>query len=166
MAAPRGIAFGRPLRLNPRSGAFHLMRELFGYVSALWRDTPGPIKTIVIAAIGAIIGAWLASRAQAKRRAIEELRAVRAALALCFSISNKSLAVKRQHTRRMKKDHHAAVANFQSRQPGVVIPISLDMQTMSPLKFPGEVLEKIIFEKCSVGRGSTRHGGLSQRRSR
>jgi hypothetical protein len=44
-----------------------------------------------------------------------------------------------------------AVANFQRKQPGVVIPIVLDMQTLSPLIFPEDVLAKIIFEKCSLG---------------
>ena len=67
------------------------MRDFLGSVAALWGGIPATLKTIVLAAIGTVIGAWLASRSQAKRRVIDELKAVRSAIALCFAIANKAL---------------------------------------------------------------------------
>jgi hypothetical protein len=64
--------------------------SLWSTAAETWRNTPAPVKTIVTAAFGTVIGAWLAGRSQAKRRIIDELKAVRAACALCFSITNRA----------------------------------------------------------------------------
>jgi hypothetical protein len=123
--------------------------ELWSYFVQTWRGTPSPVRTILIAAVGVGIGAWLTSRAQAKRRILDELKAVRAARLLSFSIANKALAMKRQHIRAMKQRYDVAVAAYNQRQAGP-LQISLDLQTLSRVKFPGDVLEKIVFEKCAL----------------
>jgi hypothetical protein len=107
------------------------------------------VKTIITAALGTIIGAWLTSRSQAKRRVVDELKAVYAARALCFSITNRALALKRQQIRPMKQRHDEAVAAYHAHQGP--LELSLDLQTISQLKFPDTPLEKIVFEKCAVG---------------
>ena len=115
-----------------------------------WRSTPAPIKTVATAALGLIIGAWLTGRAQAKRRVIEELKALRAARAVCFAITNRALGLKRQHTRPMKERHNQAVAAFKMHNQGL-LELALDLQTLSQLKFPSDVLERIVFEKTAIG---------------
>jgi hypothetical protein len=108
------------------------------------------VKTVATAAFGSVIGAWLTSRAQAKRRLIDELKAVRAARALCFSISNKAMTLKGQQMRPMKQRYDEAVTAFQKHHTGLLL-LSLDLQEISQLKFPGDVLERIVFEKCAIG---------------
>jgi hypothetical protein len=124
--------------------------SLWSIVAETWRDTPAPVKTIVTAAFGTLIGAWLTGRAQAKRRLIDELKAVRAARALCVSISNRALALKRQHLLPMKTKHNEAVAAFQAHERGE-LHVALDLETLSQLKFPDDALERIVFEKCAIG---------------
>jgi hypothetical protein len=79
--------------------------QVFARVSSFtgetWSNTPGPVQTTLIA-FGTLIGAFLMSRAQAKRRIIEKLRAIHAAYTICFAIVNKALAIKRQHILPMK----------------------------------------------------------------
>jgi hypothetical protein len=122
-------------------------------IAETWHNTPGPVKTIVTAAFGTIIGAWLTSRSQEKRRVIEELKALHAANSLCFSIVNQALALKSQQVRPMKQQHDAAIAAFEKHQRfrKGLLELSLDLQTLSQVKFPGELLEKMVFEKCAVG---------------
>jgi hypothetical protein len=124
--------------------------SLWSTAAETWRNTPAPVKTIVTAALGTIIGAWLASRSQAKRRVVDELKAVYAARALCFSITNRALALKRQSIRPRKQRHDEAVIAFFAHQRGP-LEVSLDLQTISQLKFPDATLERIVFEKCAVG---------------
>jgi hypothetical protein len=67
-------------------------RSALSVVAQIWNDTPAPIKTIVVAAFGTLVGAFLTSRSQAKRRIIEELRAIHAAYTMCLATVNKALA--------------------------------------------------------------------------
>jgi hypothetical protein len=124
--------------------------SLWSIVAETWRNTPAPIKTAATAAFGLVIGAWLTGRAQAKRRMIEELNALRAATAVCFSITNRALSLKRQIVRPMKERHDQAVAAFQTHQKGL-LELALDLQTVSQLKFPSDVLERLVFEKTNIG---------------
>jgi hypothetical protein len=122
-------------------------------IAETWHNTPGPVKTIVTAAFGTIVGAWLTSRSQEKRRIVEELKALHAAHSPCFSIVNRAFALKRQQVLPMKQRHDEAVAAYrthQLQQQGL-LEFQLDLQTLSQLKFPGELLEKMVFEKCGVG---------------
>jgi hypothetical protein len=86
-------------------------------------------------------------------RVFEELKALHSAYSLCFSIINRGMALKRQQVRPMKQRHDEAVAAFQiHQQSGAgLLQLQLDLQTLSQLKFPGELLEKIVFEKCALG---------------
>jgi hypothetical protein len=125
------------------------MDHILSTVAETWRNTPAPLQTIVTAAFGTLIGAWLVSRSQAKRRVVDELRAVHIAHALCFSIINRALALKQQQIRPMKERHDEAVAAFQARQRP--LELAIDLETISQIKFPEAALEKIIFEKCTIG---------------
>jgi hypothetical protein len=123
-----------------------------------WRNTPAAIKTTVTAAIGTLIGAWLTSRANAKRRVVDELRALHSAYALTFTVVNKALALKRQSIRPMKERYDAVVSAYDDYMANPVGPLALDLdlQTLSRPRFAGETLERIVFEKCLLG-----HRGLA-----
>jgi hypothetical protein len=92
----------------------------------------------------------LTSRSQAKRRVVDELKAVHAARAVCFSITNRAIALKQQQIIPMKQRYEKAVAAFQAHQRGM-LDLPLNLQDLSQLKFPDAVLERIVFEKCAVG---------------
>jgi hypothetical protein len=113
-------------------------------------NTPGAVKAIIVAGVGTIVGAWISSRSQTKRRVIDELRAIGAARALCFSITNRAIGLKRQHVVPLKQRFDQAVATFQKHKGGV-LEILLDMNDLAQVKFPDNVLERVIFEKCNVG---------------
>src|SRR5712671_3734373 len=116
--------------------------SVWSIAAEVWRNTPASIKTVVTAALGIVLGAWLTSRAQAKRRIIEELNARRAARAVCFSITNRALSVKRQVVQPMKARYDPAVAAFHAHQQGL-LELALDLQTVSQVKFPSDALERI-----------------------
>jgi hypothetical protein len=85
--------------------------------------------TFFTAAFGAFAGAFAASLSQNKRAIIAELNALSAAHALCVSIANRFLALKKQHVRPMKDDFDrisAAYRNHQTmeRQSGVRVPFA------------------------------------------
>lgn len=126
----------------------------WGTRSRLLGATPGPIKTVIIAAFGTLIGAWLTSCSQEKRRVVEELRAIHAAFTICFAIVNKGLGIKRQHIRPMKADFDAAVARYDAwmeADPKPPLEFDLDLRTLSKVRFDGPTLERVVFEKCSLG---------------
>lgn len=77
------------------------LRTSIGSVGEIWTDTPTAVQTILVAGVGTIIGAWVSSRSQAKRRVLDEIRAIIAARALCFSVTNRVIGLKRQHIRPM-----------------------------------------------------------------
>lgn len=124
--------------------------SIWSLVADTWRSTPAPFKTIIVAVCGILVGAWLTSRAQAKRRVIDELKAVRAAHALCFTIVNKALAIKRQHLRRMKADHDAALKAYKDHRGGT-FHLVLDLQALSQVTFANESLSRIVLERTSLG---------------
>jgi hypothetical protein len=123
-----------------------------------WQSTPAAVKTIVTAAFGTLIGAWLTSRSQAKRRVVEELKAIHAAYTVCFSILNKALAIKRQHIRPMTIQFETTVAAYDAwmENPQNRLNVELDLRTLSKLRFANAALERTVFEKCSLG-----HKGLA-----
>jgi hypothetical protein len=127
-------------------------------IGETWSSTPGPVQTIIIAAFGALIGAFLTSRSQGKRRLIEELRAIHAAYTICFSIGNKALAIKRQHIRPMKAKFDGDTSAYDAWMENPTGPLSLDLdlRNLSRLRFAGATLERVVFEKCSLG-----HKGLA-----
>jgi hypothetical protein len=112
-----------------------ILMSVWSIVTETWRNTPAPLQTIITAAFGTLIGAWLVSRSQAKRRVVDELRAVHTAHALCFSIINRALALKLQQIRPVKERHDEAVAAFHARQRGP-LELALDLETISQIKFP------------------------------
>jgi hypothetical protein len=126
--------------------------ELFEFLQNIWHQTPGPVKALVTAGTGVVFGAWLTSRAQAKRAIVAELHALRAAQALSFSVANKALSFKRQHIRSMKEAFDAAAAAYAGAKPDEPPPvIQLDLRTLSKTNFPTGALEKILFDKCFLG---------------
>jgi hypothetical protein len=115
------------------------------FVAETWHSTPSPVKTILTAAFGTAIGAWLTSRAQAKRRVIEELRAVRSAHALSFTVTNKALALKLQHIRSTQRAYAAHLKKGHGQ-----FQLKLDLQNLTQVRFAGEAIAKIVMEKCSA----------------
>ena len=135
-----------------------LIGSFLAVIVESWHHTPGPVKAIVIAAFGALIGAFLTSRSQAKRRVVEELRAIHAAYTISLAIVNKALAVKRQHLRPMKRKYESDLATYDEwmERPRGPIRIEMDLRTISKLRFANAVLERTVFEKISLG-----HKGLA-----
>jgi hypothetical protein len=68
------------------------------------------------------------------------------------------MAVKKQHIRPMKQGYDNAVSIFDAHAANPFIPLvlELDLRTLSQLTFAIETLERIVFEKCSLG-----HRGLA-----
>lgn len=127
-----------------------VLSQLWDGITESWRSTS--IIAFVTGAIGTAFGAWLTSRAAAKRRVIDELKAIRAAYALCQTITNKALAVKRQHIKPTKERYDQAQIAFVAHQwnPQGPLSLQLDLNTLSQLSFPGDRLLAILFEKSSV----------------
>jgi hypothetical protein len=123
-----------------------------------WQNTPTAVKTIVTAAFGTLIGAWLTSRSQAKRRVVDELKAIHAALTICLSIVNKAIAIKRQHIRPMRIKYEADISTYDAwmENPGSHLNLELDLRNLSRLRFANAALEHTVFERCSLG-----HMGLA-----
>jgi hypothetical protein len=118
-------------------------------------------STLVAGAFGAFFGAWGAqaviSRGQSKQSMVGELNSISAALALCFTISNHFMSLKRQHVRALRDDYEQALQDFEASwkrpsPPGQpkVIEVRADLQTLTPLKVPIDRLERHIFEKISI----------------
>jgi hypothetical protein len=117
------------------------------------------LGTLASAAFGAFAGAWINNRIQTKRTVVEELNAVRAALVLCFSISNRFISLKRQHVRPMRNryvqarqehDEFKERARTYRGPPPLVYNFRADLQTMTPVIAPIQVLERYVFEKISI----------------
>ncbi|MGM4926007.1 hypothetical protein AB8A31_24110 [Tardiphaga sp. 804_B3_N1_9] len=126
---------------------------ILDYAQAIWHQTPGAVKTFLTAAIGALFGAWVTSRSQKKKEIVAELRALRAAQALCFAVVNKALAIKSQHVRSLKENFDSVFAAFTDyqRNPQGTFNANLDLQTLSQTTFATPALEKTLFEKCFLG---------------
>jgi hypothetical protein len=111
------------------------------------------LTTLVTAAFGAFAGAWAANRIQTKRAVVTELNSVHAALVLCFSISNRYVSLKKQHVKGL---HDRYIVAQQAHQRHVaaggprVFELHADLQTITPVTVPTEVLQRYVFEKISI----------------
>jgi len=115
--------------------------------------------TLMSAAFGAFAGAWINSRIQTTKSIVTELNNIRAALILCFSISNRFVALKRQHVRAMRDRYvqadqeHDEFLKTRAQRRGIFTLI-VDLQTIAPVIVPIAALERHVFEKISLhGRG-------------
>jgi hypothetical protein len=135
------------------AGWYEVLKSIASSIGQIWTSTPGPVQTILIAAFGTLIGAWLTGRSQAKRRVVDELKAIHAAYALGFTIANKALSLKRQHIRPMKELYDNVVSTYDAFTENPVGPLGLDLdlRTLSQPRFASDSLERIAFEKCSLG---------------
>jgi hypothetical protein len=131
-------------------GLFHKVSQFF---PDYW------LGTLASAAFGAFAGAWINNRIQTKKAIVEEMNAVRATLVLCFSISNRFISLKRQHVRPMQNRYLQArqeYAEFQERArthrgpPPLVHDFHADLQTITPVIAPIQILERYVFEKISI----------------
>ena len=117
----------------------------------------------IASAFGALFGAWGAqlaiSRNQNRQSFITDSRNINAALSLCFSISNIYLSIKRQHVLPMWQRYIEQQKSFEAFQNNIKDSVStkqpkfeltLDLETLSPIKAPINALEKQIFEKLSL----------------
>lgn len=122
-------------------------------VAEIWYQTPEPARNAVVAGIGAVFGAWWSGRAAAKRKVIDELRAVSAAHALSVMIANKTIELKRQFIREIAAEYDALAEAHDvfMTDPNGPFELKMDLRTLSDITFPSQHLEKIIFEKLSLG---------------
>ena len=107
-------------------------------------------STVATAVASALFGGWLGSRTRTKQKVVDELNAIRVAVALCFSISNKGLAIKRQHVRPTKQRYDKIQTRMSLPQFNPTT-IELDLQTLANVKFPTAALEKCVYEKINAG---------------
>lgn len=124
---------------------------------ALWSQIPEVVRSLLSAGIGVLFGAWITSRAQSKRTIVSELHALRSAYALCFSIVNKALSMKKQQVLPLRVALNDALATYAAyaQNPQGVLVAQLDLRTMSQVKFPSQALEKLILERCFLGSEAT-----------
>ena len=87
------------------------------------------------------------------------LSAVCAALVLCYSVSNRFISLKCQHVRPMRDRYVQArqeYDEFKERSrthkgpPPLVYNFQADLQTITPVIAPIQVLERYVFEKISL----------------
>src|SRR5690242_19990798 len=131
--------------------------SLLAMVQTTWSVIPDLVRSVLSAGVGVLFGAWIASRAQSKRMIVSELHALRSAHALCFSIVNKALAMKKQHILPMRVALNDALATHAAfmRNPIGVLNAQLDLRTLAQVKFPSQALEKLILERCFLGSEAT-----------
>ncbi len=115
------------------------------------------LGTLVTAAFGALVGAWVASRRETKRSAVSELNTINAARALCFSICNKFINMKEQHILNLHRDYHMdrelVIATRDAAESGArvdPIEVPFNLQTLTPIWLPIQTLERLVFEKISI----------------
>ncbi len=119
------------------------------------------LGTLITAAFGAIVGAWVASRRETKRSVIAELNTINAARALCFSICSKFINMKDKHILPLHRDYHmdreVVIGTLDAAKSGATVdPIEVpyNLQTLTPIWLPIQTLERLVFEKISIrGRG-------------
>ncbi|MEA2876765.1 MAG: hypothetical protein QOF14_1961, partial [Hyphomicrobiales bacterium] len=118
-----------------------------------------PFGTFISAAFGTIGGAWVASRVQTKRAVVAELNSVSSALALCFTICNKAMSLKRQHVLPVRERYEQARRDFDKARiananrgggPPLVYTLHADLETLTFPKMPTELLERQLFEKIAI----------------
>ncbi|MDB5599274.1 MAG: hypothetical protein JWN71_1318 [Xanthobacteraceae bacterium] len=126
------------------------------------RSAPSPLITGVVGlatgAVGALFGAWIAGRNRTKQAVVAELNSISTALFLCFSISNRYMALKRQHVRPMRNRYAQTCSEHEEFQKNTARPdvklasykFGADLQTLFPTSAPTHLLERHIFEKTSV----------------
>jgi hypothetical protein len=113
-----------------------------------------------LASFGGAIGAQIIiSRGQTKQAVITELNSIRAAIALCVSITNQFMTLKRQIVRPMRnryvqvqQEHETfqEAAKAHKGPPPLVFEFQADFQTITPIRTPDKVLEHYAFEKISL----------------
>ena len=119
------------------------------------------IKDFIIAAAGAMGGAYgaqiITEKTRSKEDLLKEIRNTNASLALTFSICNSVLSLKAQHVQRMKETHAEQKTRFLEhvarRNRGEHVEefrFLADWQTISSPYLPIEILQKQLFEKLSV----------------
>lgn len=111
---------------------------------------------------GAAAAQRIAERNKVREQLTKEVRETRAAAMVSFGLSNSFIQVKKQHVRQLKADFEAEknkLAQFEARRkagalnPGEILEIRFDMETLSLPPLPIDILQRQIFERLSlVGR--------------
>ncbi|MER8802451.1 hypothetical protein [Mesorhizobium sp. M0998] len=136
-------------------------------VTSLWHtliSSPNFVPVVVAGAAASYAGAWGAQvaifRRDQRREVVATLRAVNAAQALCFSIGNSFMALKKQHLvamlarfREMEKQFAEFMEKRQAakeaEQPEKFL-FQADLHTLPISKVPMDRLETIVFEKLTL----------------
>jgi hypothetical protein len=128
---------------------------------------PSKFDTLVAGAFGAFAGAVgaqvIISRSQARQAVVAELNVVCAAAALCFSMCNNFLGLKKQCVLSLYEEWTKADAEFQrvqalnklrsklrSGSEQVQYELHADLRTLTCNKLPIETLQRHIFERISA----------------
>ncbi len=100
-----------------------------------------------------MFGAWLNGRATHRRAILTELNALNAAHALTFMVANKALALKRQYLTKMKSsyDEMTIAHDTFAATPTAPFKFEMDLRALGEITFPSGHLEKIVYEKLSLG---------------
>jgi hypothetical protein len=117
-------------------------------------DVPEPIKTILIGGLGALITIILNGFSSARGHRIDGLKDLGVAQVLCFNFLDKSLKLKAQFVRDLKNKYDIMYAEYVPYRTGEktgIFEAHFDFQTIPPINFPSDFLEKLICEKLSIG---------------
>lgn len=126
--------------------------DVFKSLAMLWEHMPELLRDAIVAASSALFGAWVSGRSAAKRAMTQEVRALSAAHALCFSIANKALELKRQYLKKIKADYDELTKAHDDfmMSPTAPLDFRMDLRSLSEITFPSEPLQKITLEKLSL----------------
>lgn len=119
------------------------------------------------AIVGAFAGAWagaaaaqnIAEKIKGRDDLIKEIRVTNAAIVVCSAVCDSVIALKRQHVRGLKSEYEFAKAELNSflqrRENGTLAKSEIfnfvaNLQTLSPLPLPLEVLQRQVFEQLSL----------------
>lgn len=119
------------------------------------------------AIVGAFAGAWagaaaaqkIAEKIKGRDDLIKEMRVANAAIVVCAAVCDSVISLKRQHVKALKEDFDVKkkeLAEFLQRrdrgqlEKDEIFSFVANLQTLSPLPLPLEVLQKQVFEQLSL----------------
>ncbi|RWF49752.1 MULTISPECIES: hypothetical protein [unclassified Mesorhizobium] len=135
-------------------------------LTSLWHylNSSQNVSTAIVGVAASFAGAWGAQiaifRRDQRREVVATLRATNAAQALCFSIGNSFMALKKQHLigmlvrfREMENQFEEFMAKRQAAKEGEQqekFLFQADLHTLPISKVPMDRLESIVFEKLTL----------------
>jgi len=127
-----------------------------GYEIAPW--ALDVLKVFIGPLAGAFAGAMtaqgIAKRNAGTQRQLDELRATNTAVSAASAVVATAAALKQQHVRPMKQAYDKlCVERDAAQQAGGVFHFPADLETLPPFRTAAPLLEKLLYERISPGRG-------------